>query len=121
MDSVSYCDNLPLGGFNYDNCIRNKALLANAKTKGAAGQLKTAKTGTTICGIIFAVSTSYPSCKISLNNCGMFCFCRMASLWLLILELLEAALSETKTVRKSITLLQISDAVELEPLLIATM
>ena len=53
---LNYIESLPLGGFNYDNCIRNKALLANAKTKGAAGQLKTAKTGTTICGIVFAVS-----------------------------------------------------------------
>ena len=56
MDQVSYIATLPLGGFNYDNCIRNKALLANSKAKGGAGQLKTAKTGTTICGIIFAVS-----------------------------------------------------------------
>ena len=56
MDQVSYIETLPLGGFNYDNCLRNKALLANAKSKGGAGQLKTAKTGTTICGIIFEVS-----------------------------------------------------------------
>ena len=56
MEQVSYMDTLPLGGFNYDNCIRNKALLANAKIKSGAGELKHAKTGTTICGIVFAVS-----------------------------------------------------------------
>ena len=45
---------LPMGGFNYDNCIRNKALAE--QTKLAGGQLKTMKTGTTICGLIFDVS-----------------------------------------------------------------
>ena len=64
VDQVSYIETLPLGGFNYDNCIRNKALLANAAQKGGAGQLMHAKTGTTICGIIFAVSR-----KIKILEC----------------------------------------------------
>ena len=28
---LNYMNNLPLGGFNYDNCLRNKALQANLK------------------------------------------------------------------------------------------
>ena len=46
-------NNLPLGGFNYDNCLRNKALEANLKPDK---KLKFTKTGTTICGAVFAVS-----------------------------------------------------------------
>ena len=62
MDQVSYVESLPLGGFNYDNCVRNKALMEHAKTKGGAGEMKLAKTGTTICGVVFKVSTlKYPS------------------------------------------------------------
>ena len=48
-----YMDALQMGGFNYDNCLRNKAMLAQSKT---GTQVKTMKTGTTICGIIFKVS-----------------------------------------------------------------
>jgi len=44
-------NNLPLGGFNYDNCLRNKALEANLKPDK---KLKFTKTGTTICGCVFA-------------------------------------------------------------------
>lgn len=51
---LDYVKTLPLGGFNYDNCIRNKALEAN----GGVLPPKTMKTGTTICGIIFKVSRS---------------------------------------------------------------
>ena len=50
---LNYMNNLPLGGFNYDNCFRNKALEANLKPEK---QLKFTKTGTTICGVVFAVS-----------------------------------------------------------------
>lgn len=40
-----------LGGFNYDNCLRNKALLeSNSLSKD---KLKVTSTGTTICGVIF--------------------------------------------------------------------
>ena len=45
----------------------------------------------------------------------------MESLWLQIPEPLEAVLSEIKTVRRSITSHQISDAVVQEPLLTVTM
>jgi len=50
---LNYMNNLPLGGFNYDNCLRNKALEANLKPDK---KLKFTKTGTTICGCVFAVS-----------------------------------------------------------------
>jgi 20S proteasome subunit beta 2 len=53
MDQVSYVESLPLGGFNYDNCVRNKALMEHAKSKGGAGEMKFTATGTTICGIVF--------------------------------------------------------------------
>jgi len=43
---------LPTGGFNFDNCIRNKAM---AESSGMAQPIKTMKTGTTICGIIYEV------------------------------------------------------------------
>ena len=51
---LQYINALPLGGFNYDNCLRNKALVENAK--GGPTTVKTTKTGTTICGVIFNVS-----------------------------------------------------------------
>jgi len=40
------------GGFNYDNCLRNKALTNNVGM-GLKTNIATAKTGTTICGIVF--------------------------------------------------------------------
>jgi hypothetical protein len=49
---LQYMQALPLGGFNYDNCLRNQALLAN----NMASAPKTMKTGTTICGVIFKVN-----------------------------------------------------------------
>ena len=49
---LDYLKTLPLGGFNYDNCIRNRALTES----GIAAAPKSMKTGTTICGIIFEVS-----------------------------------------------------------------
>jgi len=50
---LGYMNALPLGGFNYDNCLRNQAL---EKLKGG-NDIKTLKTGTTICGLTFKVST----------------------------------------------------------------
>ena len=50
---LNYMNNLPLGGFNYDNCLRNKAIEANLP---ADKKLKFTKTGTTICGCVFNVS-----------------------------------------------------------------
>ena len=50
---LNYVNTLPLGGFNYDNCLRNKALEANLAPDK---KLSYTKTGTTICGVIFKVS-----------------------------------------------------------------
>ena len=49
---LDYLKTLPLGGFNYDNSIRNRALTES----GIAQAPKTMKTGTTICGVLFKVS-----------------------------------------------------------------
>lgn len=55
---LGYMDALPAsGGFNYDNCLRNKALNAHAGN-GLATNIQTMKTGTTIAGLIFDVSAS---------------------------------------------------------------
>lgn len=48
---MNYLNALPLGGFNYDNCIRNKAMEAN----GGRLPEKAMKTGTTICAVIYKV------------------------------------------------------------------
>lgn len=47
-------NDLKTGGFNYDNCIRNKAMQEN-NIQGT-GNMKYTKTGTTICGLVFKVS-----------------------------------------------------------------
>jgi hypothetical protein len=49
---LEYINALKLGGFNYDNCIRNKAI------ESGAGILppRAMKTGTTICGAIYKVN-----------------------------------------------------------------
>jgi hypothetical protein len=59
---LSYIDALQehLGGFNYDNCLRNTAMMAQSKM---GAKVKTMKTGTTICGIIFKVR--YQTCNFS--------------------------------------------------------
>jgi len=55
MVELNYLEQVPLGGFNYDNCLRNTALLAQTKV----GHKTTyTKTGTTICGVVFQVSAS---------------------------------------------------------------
>ena len=48
---LDYLKTLPLGGFNYDNSIRNMAMTES----GIASAPKTMKTGTTICGVLFEV------------------------------------------------------------------
>ena len=53
MVELNYLQQVPLGGFNYDNCIRNTALTAQTKTNA---KLSYTKTGTTICGVVFNVS-----------------------------------------------------------------
>lgn len=53
---LNYMNALPqTGGFNYDNCIRNKALTANMGM-GLKTNVAPMTTGTTICGVIFDVS-----------------------------------------------------------------
>ena len=52
--NTDYMKSLPTGGFNYDNCIRNKALVESGAVKGR--QMSHMKTGTTICGVVFKVS-----------------------------------------------------------------
>lgn len=52
---LSYLKALPEGGFNFDNCIRNTAMAANSQM---SQPIKTMKTGTTICGIIYKVTKS---------------------------------------------------------------
>lgn len=49
---LDYLKHLPMGGFNYDNCIRNNALVQSSM----AAPPRSMKTGTTICGIIYKVS-----------------------------------------------------------------
>ena len=51
---LNYINTLPQGGFNYDNCLRNTALMNHAKNGAKA--MSHMKTGTTICGLIFKVS-----------------------------------------------------------------
>lgn len=54
--NLNYMDALPAeGGFNYDNCLRNKALTAN-RGLGLQTNVENMKTGTTICGLIYRVS-----------------------------------------------------------------
>ena len=53
MVELNYLDQVPLGGFNYDNCLRNTALEAQTNV---AHKTTYTKTGTTICGAIFNVS-----------------------------------------------------------------
>ena len=42
-----------LGGFNYDNCLRNKAILESSNGNMKKESFKVTSTGTTICGVIF--------------------------------------------------------------------
>ena len=68
---LGYLKTLPQGGFNFDNCIRNKALTEAGS--GMATQVKTMKTGTTICGVIYKVTTY----QQQLHMCvGWRCACR---------------------------------------------
>lgn len=51
-----------VGGFNYDNCLRNRALI-ESKTDNKSS-LSYTKTGTTICGVVFKVSTPFSKNKL---------------------------------------------------------
>ena len=101
------------GGFNYDNSIRNTALIASKPLENKSS-LSYTKTGTTICGVVFKVSIhNFKSIMLTI-------FFRMVSLSLLIQGLLEEPLSVTRTASKSIISPQIFTAVVLELPLIAT-
>ena len=52
---LDYLKALPTGGFNFDNCIRNKALTESSAVGGLSNPVKYTKTGTTICGVIYKV------------------------------------------------------------------
>lgn len=53
---LDYLKTLNQGGFNFDMCIRNKAL---AEAAVGTTPVKTMKTGTTICGVIFKVRFAF--------------------------------------------------------------
>lgn len=54
---LAYMNALPqTGGFNYENCLRNMAL-TNSAGMGKQTNIRTAKTGTTTCGVVFKVSS----------------------------------------------------------------
>ena len=112
---LNYVNTLPLGGFNYDNCLRNKALEANL---GKEKKLSYTKTGTTICGIIFNVSSQ--SMPDKCRNIDEFVVSRKESLLQLTPVPPEAASSVIRTARRSITSLLTSSAAGLEPLLTVT-
>ena len=96
-----------IGGFNYDNCLRNKALIESKADNKSS--LQYTKTGTTICGVVFKVSKHFS------NKLGY----RMESALLPIPDPLVVPLLETKTALRFITLLQTFTLAELELLLIA--
>ena len=106
--NTEYMNSLPVGGFNYDNCIRNNALVETAMS---GGKLTHMKTGTTICGMIF---------KVSLFPKVINLLYRMESFSLPIPEPPEEPLSETKIAKRFIISLQIFTVRELEPPPIAT-
>ena len=51
---LNYLKTLNQGGFNFDMCFRNTAL-AQAGSAVGTTPVRTMKTGTTICGVIFKV------------------------------------------------------------------
>lgn len=66
---LAYMQALPqTGGFDYGNCLRNKALTAN-KGMGLQTNVQNMKTGTTICGLIFNVS---PQTHLELHKLTKF-------------------------------------------------
>lgn len=51
---LDYVKTLPTGGFNFDLCIRNKALEESSTLGAGKGHMKT---GTTIVGCVWKVSS----------------------------------------------------------------
>ena len=107
---LNYIETLPLGGFNFDNCIRNTALAA----QNIVTPPKSMKTGTTICGVIWKVSRINQILYINqLYYLILTLHNRMVFAWLLILELLYVQSLVTRTARRSTILLPTFSAAEL--------
>jgi hypothetical protein len=103
---LDYMHALPAqGGFNYDNCLRNKALTAN-KGMGLQTNIATIKTGTTICGVIFKVSGCPSHSPVALTK-----IFRTELLSLLTQEPPAALWLATRTARRFTTLRQTFSAV----------
>lgn len=93
--NTDYMKSIPSGGFNYDNCIRNKALLESASL--GENKLSFMKTGTTICGVVFDVSII----KFGFKYHNYFLYRKVLFL-LLIPELRVAQPLETRIAKRSI-------------------
>lgn len=135
---LSYLSALPQGGFNFDNCIRNTALTQSNNKMDHP--LKTTKTGTTICGIIYKVGTLEREKREQLKMRFLFVnnwlineilndwiiihelsFSRMELYWLQTPVQLVVQLWETKTARRFTTSPLTFTAAVPVPLLIAIM
>jgi hypothetical protein len=90
-----------VGGFNYDNCLRNKALIESKSENKSS--LQYTKTGTTICGVVFKVS------YLLIIKLGY----RMEYASQQIPDLLEELQSVTRTASRFIIWRQISTLAEL--------
>lgn len=69
---LDYLNALPLGGFNFDNAIRNKAMAES----GILQVPKTMKTGTTICGVLIKVRLSTHPLELITSDHSQFS-CKM--------------------------------------------
>ena len=122
MVELNYLEQVPLGGFNYDNCIRNTALEANVKT---SNKLSYTKTGTTICGVVFNVSNGSRSLSPLLQSRKvtlLFLICFRVVLHLLLIRVPQPAPSSPiRTVRSFTSWHLTSTALVLVQLLIVTM
>ena len=64
---LDYLKTLPEGGFNFDMCIRNTAMACNSQM---STPVRTMKTGTTICGVIFKVNLTQFNTSIGWRCAG---------------------------------------------------
>jgi hypothetical protein len=73
MQELGYMKTLPQeAGFDYSNCLRNKALLNNVGM-GLKTNVQNMKTGTTICGLIYKVSDFVELTKNLIGRCCSRC------------------------------------------------
>ena len=70
---LDYLKGLATGGFNFDNCIRNKAMQEAGSQMSVP--VKTMKTGTTICGIIYKVRYRHFHSESNDKMIGWCCAC----------------------------------------------